>query len=222
MKRAIGLDWAQQAAGDSLAALAADKGKGAAAANGNGSAAGSGKVAARAAAAAHPLAPPPAVLERLRRELRLSKLQAGLVWRVLLLVVGRGEAAAAAGVESLIRQAIIAQVAEAKGDAQGEGRPLVASRGLQVCLQKGCSGSSMQGGFCWVFGAACSDRASSFRARICIHGAEQAVGHAASSWHPAGGRRSPISWGACSRLFLPLLSVGPGQARACVRRTRGL
>lgn len=122
VKRALELDWVLQAAAERLAALAADKGKGGAAANGNGSIAGSGKVAARAVAAAHPLAAPPAALERLRKELRLSRLQAGLVWRALLLVAGRGEAPAAAGVESLIRQAILAQVAEAKGDAQGETR----------------------------------------------------------------------------------------------------
>lgn len=120
VKRALELDWVLQAAAERLAALAADKGKGAAAANGNGSIAGSGKVAARAVAAAHPLVAPPAALERLRKELRLSRLQAGLVWRALLLVAGRGEAPAAAGVESLIRQAILAQVAEAKGDAQGK------------------------------------------------------------------------------------------------------
>lgn len=139
VKRALGLEWVQQAAGERLAALAADKGKGAAA-NGHGSTAGNGKAAARAAAAAHPLAPPPALLERLRKELRLSKLQAGLVWRALLLVAGGGEAAAAAGVESLIWQAIIAQVAEAKGDAQGEDAVCLA------CSQIECSATCTYGG----------------------------------------------------------------------------
>ncbi|KAL4422981.1 hypothetical protein ABPG77_005461 [Micractinium sp. CCAP 211/92] len=140
VKRALGLEWVQQAAGERLAALAADKGKGAAA-NGHGSTAGNGKAAARAAAAAHPLAPPPALLERLRKELRLSKLQAGLVWRALLLVAGGGEAAAAAGVESLIWQAIIAQVAEAKGDAQGKS-VRETDKGFVMCRGAGEAGGA--------------------------------------------------------------------------------
>ncbi|KAL4451974.1 hypothetical protein ABPG75_007636 [Micractinium tetrahymenae] len=144
VKRALGLEWAQQAAVEHLAALAADRGKGAVTANGNGSAAGSSKAAARAAAAAHPLAAPPAVLERLRKELRLSRLQAGLVWRVLLLVVGRGEAAVAAGVESLVRQAILAQVAEAKGDAQGKS-VRETDKGFVMCRGAGGAGAAAQG-----------------------------------------------------------------------------
>ena len=115
--RALALDWVQPVVQERLAALAADKGKGGAA-NG-GAANGAAARAARAAAAQHPLAAPPAVLARLRRELRLSKLQAGVVWRVLLFVVGKGEPAVVAGLGSLIRAGILAEVAGAKGDAQG-------------------------------------------------------------------------------------------------------
>lgn len=116
MRRALALDWVQPAVAERLAALATDRGKAPAAANGSLPSTGR---AAKAAAAQHPLHAPAELLERLRRELRLSKLQAATVWRVLLYVVGKGEASVVAGVESLIRGAIVAQVAAAKEDAQG-------------------------------------------------------------------------------------------------------
>lgn len=110
----------QAAVQERLTALAADKGKApAVAANGAGQ---SGQKAAKAAAAQHPLAAPPAVLERLRKDLRLSKLQANTVWRVLLFVVGKGEPGVVEGLRSLILGAILAEDAATKGDAQGERR----------------------------------------------------------------------------------------------------
>ena len=72
--RALALEWVHDAVAQSIAAQAA-------AAEGKANGAGSSR-AARAAAATHPLAPAPALLDRLRRELRLSKLQVG-VWRCL-------------------------------------------------------------------------------------------------------------------------------------------
>lgn len=145
VRRALALDWVQAAVGERLAALAGDKGKGAA--NGsaaNGSAATAAGRAARAAAAQHPLAAPAEVLERLRKELRLSKLQAGVAWRVLLYVGGKGEPGVKAGLASLIRAAILAEVAGAKGDAQGATAGLAgagAGRGKgAVSRPAGCGG----------------------------------------------------------------------------------
>lgn len=89
VRRALALDWLPPAVLQRLDALASDKGKGKAAAEVPAPANGRsvGAKAAKAAAAQHPLAPPPDVLERLRRELRLSKLQAVIVWRALLVGV---------------------------------------------------------------------------------------------------------------------------------------
>ena len=91
VRRALALDWVPVAAQQRLDAFASDKGKAPAAeaaapANGKSG----GAKAAKAAAAQHPLAPPPEVLERLRRELRLSKLQAVTVWRALLVRAASG------------------------------------------------------------------------------------------------------------------------------------
>lgn len=91
VRRAMTLDWAPAAVQQRLDAFASDKGKAPAAeaaAPTNGKS--GGAKAAKAAAAQHPLAPPPDVLERLRRELRLSKLQAVTVWRALLVCAGSG------------------------------------------------------------------------------------------------------------------------------------
>jgi hypothetical protein len=120
VRRALALEWVQEAAKERIAALAADKGKGTARAvpTSRGSSSCSSR-AAKQAALEHPLAAPAPVLERLRRELRLSKLQAGSVWRVLVFVIGKGEAAVEAGVEGMIRQQLVAQLAAAKEDAQG-------------------------------------------------------------------------------------------------------
>lgn len=117
VQRALALDWAQAAAAERISALAGDKGK-SSAATANGSGSGSGK-AARLAALEHPLAAPAEVLSRLRSELRLTRLQAGVVWRVLVYVVGKGEAAVVEGVKGMIRQQLVAQLAAAKEDAQG-------------------------------------------------------------------------------------------------------
>ncbi len=87
VRRALALDWLPPAVQQRLDALASDKGKapaGEAAAKPLANGKSGGAKAAKAAAAQHPLAPPPEVLERLRRELRLSKLQAVTVWRALL------------------------------------------------------------------------------------------------------------------------------------------
>ncbi|KAI3437922.1 hypothetical protein D9Q98_000367 [Chlorella vulgaris] len=121
VRRALALEWVQEAAKERIAALAADKGKGTARAvpTSRGSSSSSSR-AAKQAALEHPLAAPAPVLERLRGELRLSKLQAGSVWRVLVFVVGKGEAAVEAGVEGMIRQQLVAQLAAAKEDAQGK------------------------------------------------------------------------------------------------------
>ncbi|EFN55767.1 hypothetical protein CHLNCDRAFT_145199 [Chlorella variabilis] len=118
VQRALALDWAQAAAAERISALAGDKGK-SSAATANGSGSGSGK-AARLAALEHPLAAPAEVLSRLRSELRLTRLQAGVVWRVLVYVVGKGEAAVVEGVKGMIRQQLVAQLAAAKEDAQGK------------------------------------------------------------------------------------------------------
>jgi hypothetical protein len=115
VRRALALGWARDAAQQRLTALAASNGKAAAAPAVNG-----GGRAARLAALEHPLAAPAELLERLRRELRLSRLQAGAVWRVLVYVTGGGTPAAVAGVQDMIRQQLVAQLAAAKDDAQGE------------------------------------------------------------------------------------------------------
>jgi hypothetical protein len=119
VRRALDLDWLQAAAAERIAALAADKGKGpAVAANGGAKGSSKSRKAARAAAQ-HPLAAPAAVLARLRSELRLSKLQAAAVWPVVLYVVGRAEQAVVAGVESMVRQNLVASMAATKENAQG-------------------------------------------------------------------------------------------------------
>jgi hypothetical protein len=150
VRRALELDWLQAAAAERIAALAADKGKGpAVTANGGAKGSSKSRKAARAAAQ-HPLAAPAAVLARLRSELRLSKLQAAAVWPVVLYVVGKAEQAVVAGVESMVRQNLVASMAATKENAQGGWvggcRTGMGALGLSNCACR--AGWTMQGTAC--------------------------------------------------------------------------
>lgn len=123
VRRSLALDWLKAAAAERIEALAADRGKGAAnGSGGGGSAKGRssslGRKAARVAAQ-HRLAAPAEVLDRLHSELHISKLQAATVWPVVLYVVSLAEPAVMAGVESMVRQNLVASMAATKENAQG-------------------------------------------------------------------------------------------------------
>lgn len=116
LQRALALGWPRRASEETVAAALADKGKGKAAAeDGAPAAAGS---SGSSAAPAFPLAPPRELLTRLRRELRLSKLQAARVYEALVVLAA---GAAGKGAEALAEAMVRGRVQSEVEAAQREG-----------------------------------------------------------------------------------------------------